>query len=296
MKVSRHARKAVIPVAGLGTRFLPASKAQPKEMFPLVDKPLIQYAVEEAVASGLEEIILVTSRDKESIEEHFDTDEELEAFLESRGKNEEAALVRQVGQLANIISVRQKRPLGLGHAVLCARDLVGEEPFAVLLPDNLIDAATPCTRQLLDVHAERGGCVLATQALEGAGIEEHGVLAVEPVADQRFPERLFRVTDMVEKPAAAEAPSRFVIIGRYLLEPEIFALLGATPPGRGGEIQLTDALRTYALQKTVHAYRFEGVHFDAGTKLGFLRANVHYALRDPALGPEFRDYLKTLKL
>ena len=296
MSAARRVRKAVLPVAGLGTRFLPASKAQPKEMFPLVDKPLIQYAVEEAVASGLEEIILVTSRDKESIEEHFDTDEELEAFLESRGKREEAALVRQIGQLANVVSVRQKRPLGLGHAVLCARELVGEESFVVLLPDNLIDAATPCTQQLLDVHAARGGCVLATLALEGAGIEEHGVLAVEPVADQRFPERLFRVTDMVEKPAVAEAPSRFVIIGRYVLEPEIFALLDSTPPGRGGEIQLTDALRTYALQKTVHAYRFEGTHFDAGTKLGFLRANVHYALRDPALGPEFRDYLKSLKL
>jgi UTP--glucose-1-phosphate uridylyltransferase len=296
VSAAARVRKAVLPVAGLGTRFLPASKAQPKEMFPLVDKPLIQYAVEEAVASGLEEIILVTSRDKESIEEHFDTDEELEAFLESRGKSEEAALVRQMGQLANVVSVRQKRPLGLGHAVRCARELVGEEPFVVLLPDNLIDSEVPCTRQLLEVHARTGGSVVATLALEGEGIEEHGVLAVEPVADQRFGDRLLRVTDMVEKPAAAEAPSRFVIIGRYVLEPEIFGALEATPPGRNGEIQLTDALRTCARQNRVHAYRFEGDHFDAGNKLGFLRASVHYALRDPALGREFRSYLKSLKL
>jgi len=292
----RQVTKAVLPVAGLGTRFLPASKAQPKEMFPLVDKPLIQYAVEEAVASGIEDIILVTSRDKESIEEHFDSDEELEAFLESRGKKEEAALVRQMGQLANVISVRQKRPLGLGHAVRCARELVGEEPFAVLLPDDLIDAATPCLRQLLDVHAARGGCVVATRAVEGAEVESYGVASVELVEDARWRERLFRVTEMVEKPALAEAPSPYVIIGRYVLEPEIFALLDSTPPGHGGEIQLTDALRAYARQKCVYAYRFEGTHYDAGTKLGYLRASVHYALRDPALGPEFRTYLKSLRL
>ena len=296
MSAARRVSKAVLPVAGLGTRFLPASKAQPKEMFPLVDKPLIQYAVEEAVASGIEDIILVTSRDKESIEEHFDTDEELEAFLESRGKNSEAALVRQMGRLANVISVRQKGPLGLGHAVQCARELVGEEPFVVLLPDNLIDAATPCTRQLLDVHAALGGCVLATRAVEGAEIEEYGVLGVEAIADERFPERLFRVTEMVEKPTVAQAPSRFAVIGRYVLEPEVFDLLASTPPGRGGEIQLTDALRAYARQKNAYAYRFEGIHHDAGTKLGYLRASVHYALRDPALGSAFRDYLKSLKL
>lgn len=296
MSSGRRVRKAVLPVAGLGTRFLPASKAQPKEMFPLVDKPLIQLAVEEAVASGIEDIILVTSQGGESIEEHFTADEELEQLLRSRGLEEEAELVRRVSRLANITSVRQTRPRGLGDAVGCARDLVGEEPFAVLLPDDLIDAATPCTRQLLEVYAAHGGCVVATEEVHGAEVERYGVMGVEPVKDERWPGRLFRVREMVEKPKLAEAPSSYVIIGRYILEPEIFAFIQATPPGRGGEIQLTDALRRCAQAGPVYAYRFEGQRLDAGNKLGWLEASVHYALRHPELGLAFRDYLKSLKL
>jgi len=289
-------RKAVLPVAGLGTRFLPASKAQPKEMFPLVDKPLIQYAVEEAAASGIEDIILITSRDKEAIEEHFDADEEFEAFLESRGKREEAEIVRQVGQLANVISVRQKKPLGLGHAVSCARELVGREPLAVLLPDDLIDAPIPCTKQMLEFYADHPGCVVATKEVHGPEVERYGVMGVEQVEEARWGGRLFRVTAMVEKPALAEAPSPYVVVGRYVLEPEIFDILEATPPGRGGEIQLTDALRLYLWEHTVYAFRFEGDHLDAGTTQGLLQANVHYALKHPALGQGFREYLKSLKL
>lgn len=296
MSARRRVRKAVLPVAGLGTRFLPASKAQPKEMFALVDKPLIQHAVEEAVASGIEDIILVTGRGKEAIEGHFAADEGLQQLLAGRGLKEEAELVRQVGRLANVISVRQERPLGLGHAIGCARERVGEEPFAVLLPDDLIDASTPCTRQLLEVYAERGGCVIAAEEVPEAEIERYGVLGVEAVADSRWPGRLFRVTQMVEKPRRAEAPSAFAVVGRYILEPEIFDLIAATPPGRGGEIQLTDALRRCPDGCPVYAFRFEGQRLDAGDKLGWLRASVHYALRHPELGPAFRDYLKSLKL
>lgn len=296
MSARGKVRKAVLPVAGLGTRFLPATKAQPKEMLPVVDKPLIQYAVEEAVASGIEDIILVTSHGKDSIEEHFDTDHELVKLLKSRGKGEEAALVSQTGELANVISVRQKEPLGLGHAVGCARDAVGSEPFAVILPDDVIDSPTPCTRQLLEVHATHPGCIIATEEVRGAAIERYGVMAVEPAGDTRWQERLHRVTDMVEKPKAADAPSPYVVIGRYILEPEIFDLIDSTRPGRGGEIQLTDALLAFARQKAVYAFAFEGRHNDAGNKLGFLRATVHYALKHPELGPPFRDYLKSLKL
>jgi UTP--glucose-1-phosphate uridylyltransferase len=294
-RAPRRVRKAVMPVAGLGTRFLPATKAQPKEMLPLVDKPLIQYAVEEAVASGIEDIILVTSHGKDSIEEHFDHDADLVILLESRGKTKEAQIVREIGKLANVISVRQKQPLGLGHAVGCARDLVDDEPFAVILPDDIMDAATPCTRQLIDVYDAYGGCVIATEQVYGPAIETKGVMAVEPVAEKRWPDRLFRVSDMVEKPKQAEAPSPYAVVGRYILEPEIFDLIEQTPPGRGGEIQLTDALVRFAKQKPTYALAIEGLHFDAGTKLGFLHANVHYALKHAEYGPTFRDYLKSLK-
>ncbi|MFQ5663619.1 MAG: UTP--glucose-1-phosphate uridylyltransferase [Terriglobia bacterium] len=303
MSETRTVRKAVLPVAGLGTRFLPATKAQPKEMLPLVDKPLIQYAVEEAVASGIEDIILVTGPGKEAIEDHFDSDANLVRLLEKRGKKEEAEVVRRVGQLANVFSVRQKKPLGLGHAVGCARDLVGAEPFAVILPDDIIDAPVPCTRQLLEVHAARGGCVVATAEVYGPAIERYGVMGVEPAAPDPggarptpWKNRLFRVTELVEKPKEAEAPSPYVVIGRYILEPEIFAVIDSTPPGRGGEIQLTDALLRFAREKAVYAFAFDGHHNDAGNKPGFLRATVHYALKHPELGPAFRDYLKSLKL
>lgn len=295
----RKVRKAVMPVAGLGSRFLPATKAQPKEMLPLVDKPLIQYAVEEAVSSGIEDIILVTSHGKDAIEEHFDTAHDLAKLLDSRGKVEEAAMVRKVGELADVISVRQKEPLGLGHAIGCARDMVGDEPFAVLLPDDVIDSPTPCIRQLLEVHAAYGGCVIATEEVRGPGIERYGVMAVEKInqpKETRWQERLFRVTDMVEKPKESEAPSPYVVIGRYVLEPDIFDIIEQTRPGRGGEIQLTDSLLAYARTKSVYAFAFEGKHNDAGNKPGFLRATVHYALKHPELGPSFRDYLRSLKL
>jgi len=296
VSAARKVRKAVMPVAGLGTRFLPATKAQPKEMLPLVDKPLIQYAVEEAVASGIEDIILVTSHGKDSIEEHFDTNRELEQLLDRRGRTAEAEAIRKIGEMANVISVRQKAPLGLGHAVGCARDLVANEPFVVILSDDVMDAATPCTRQLLEVYEAYGGCVIATEGVQGPAIETKGVMAVESMNDERWNDRLFRVTDMVEKPALAEAPSPYVVVGRYVLEPEIFQIIEETPPGRGDEIQLTDALLRFAREKAVYALAFEGLHFDAGNKLGFLNANVHYALKHSTLAPAFRDYLKSLKL
>ena len=296
MSTNKKVRKAVLPVAGLGTRFLPATKAQPKEMLPVVDKPLIQYAVEEAVASGIEDIILVTSHGKDSIKEHFNADHDLVSLLESRGKQDEAALVRRTGELANVFSVRQEEPLGLGHAVGCARDAVGDEPFVVILPDDVIDSPLPCTQQLLEVYAAHGGCIIATEEVHGSAIERYGVMAVELVGDTRWAGRLHRVTDMVEKPKASEAPSPYVVIGRYILEPEIFDLIDSTKPGRGGEIQLTDALLAFARQKAVYAFAFEGRHNDAGNKLGFLRATVHYALKHPELGPPFRDYLRSLKL
>jgi UTP--glucose-1-phosphate uridylyltransferase len=288
MRIARHVRKAVIPVAGLGTRFLPATKAQPKEMITLVDKPLIQYAVEEAVASGIEEIILVTSPGKEVIEDHFDANPELERELAARGKAAEARVVREVAELANVVSVRQKKPLGLGHAVGCARDLVAGEPFAVLLPDEVIDGQVPCTRQLLDVHAGRGGCVVATLKVRGAEIASYGVMKVEPVEGQW----LYRVRGLVEKPKPQQAPSPWVIVGRYVLEPEIFDILAETPPGRGGEIQLTDALARYAAEKPMYAVAFRGERFDAGNKAGLLKATLHFAGKHPELARALRAYLK----
>ncbi len=291
MKVARHVRKAVIPVAGMGTRFLPATKAQPKEMLTLVDKPLIQYAVEEAVASGIEEIILVTSPGKEVIEDHFDANPELERELAARGKAVEARAVREVAELASVVSVRQKKALGLGHAIGCARDLVGGEPFAVLLPDEVIDARVPCTRQLLDVHAGRGGCVVATQKVRGAEIASYGVMKVEPLEGKW----LFRARGLVEKPAPRQAPSPWVIVGRYVLEPEIFDILAETPPGRGGEIQLTDALARYAAEKPMYAVAFSGERFDAGNKAGLLRATLHFAGKNRELSQVLRAYLRASK-
>ena len=292
----KKVRTAVMPVAGLGTRFLPATKAQPKEMLPLVDKPLIQYAVEEAVASGIEDIILVTSHGKDSIEEHFDTDRGLIRLLEDRGKQEEASLVRRIGEMANVISVRQKEPLGLGHAVGCAADLVGNEPFAVILPDDVIDSGVPCLKQLLEAREAVGGCVIATRAVHDEEIERYGVLAVETIEDEKWKDKLHRVTDMVEKPKAADAPSPYIVVGRYLLEGETFSHIENTKPGRGGEIQLTDALGEFAKQGKMHALEFEGIQHDAGNKLGFLKATVHYGLKHSEFGNTFRDYLKTLKL
>jgi UTP--glucose-1-phosphate uridylyltransferase len=286
-------RKAVFPAGGLGTRFLPATKVIPKEMLALVDKPIIQYGVEEAIASGIEHIIIVTGRGKGTIEDHFDHSFELDAMLELRGKHELLAVSQGVSSLARISYVRQKEPLGLGHAVLCAKDLVGDEPFAVILPDDVIDAETPCLKQMLAVFDEKGGAVLATQTVEGPEISAYGVLAgsQDPVN-----KRIFNCTGMVEKPKFADAPSKQAIIGRYVLTPRIFELLEKTRPGAGGEIQLTDGLKALLKEEKIFGYTFEGKRFDAGDKLGMLEATVEFALKRPDLGPQLRAYLKGLKL
>ncbi len=296
MNSPRKIRKAVLPAAGLGTRFLPASKAVPKEMLPLVDKPLIQHAVEEAVASGIEEIILVTRPGKTAIEEHFDPNGYLARILKKLGKQQEAESLWHLARRARFHFVQQTSPLGLGHAVGCARRLVGNEPFVVILPDDIMDCPVPCTKQLLDVYAALGRSVVATQQVRGLNIERGGVLKVEPVKCIRWRGRLFRVTDMVEKPKRAKAPSPYGIIGRYVLEPQIFSFLDSLKPGHGGEIQLTDAVRLLAKEQTVYAFAFQGHHIDGGSKLGFLCATVRYAVKHPELGPAFRRYLKSLQL
>ncbi|MBI2816239.1 MAG: UTP--glucose-1-phosphate uridylyltransferase GalU [Acidobacteria bacterium] len=292
--MSRTVRKAVFPAAGLGTRFLPATKAQPKEMLPLVDKPLIQYAVEEAVNSGIDNIIIVTGRGKNAIEDHFDVAFELEKILESRGNYELLELVRQVSDLVKISYVRQKEALGLGHAVLAARELVGDEPFAVLLGDDVIDAEVPCLRQMLESFEKYAGSMVAIQEVPKQDISSYGVISGTAIDSSN---RVYKVSDMVEKPSAESAPSNLAIIGRYILEPEIFDTLSCTRPGRGGEIQLTDGLRgLLARGKSIYGYRFEGKRYDAGGKLGFLTATVEFALKRPDLGETFRQYLKSLRL
>jgi len=289
-------RKAVFPAAGLGTRFLPATKAQPKEMLPLVDKPLIQYGVEEAIHSGIKNMIIVTGRGKTAIEDHFDVSFELEQLLESRGKQDLLSVVRNVSDMIDVAYVRQKEALGLGHAVLRARDMVGAEPFAVVLSDDVIDAEIPCLRQLLDIHEFFTAPVLAVMEVPKESISSYGVVDAEPVSHNGCKDRLFRIRDMVEKPKAAEAPSNLAIIGRYVLTPEIFDCLTEVEPGSGGEIQLTDGLKQLLRSRPVYAYRFEGKRYDAGDKLGFLMATVEFALQRHDLGQPFREYLKGLKL
>ena len=291
--MSNRVRKAVFPAGGLGTRFLPATKVIPKEMLALVDKPIIQYGVEEAIASGIEHIIIITGRGKGAMEDHFDHSFELDATLEKRGKSDLLAVSRGVATMARVSYVRQKEPLGLGHAVLCAKELVGDEPFAVLLPDDVIDAEVPCIKQMIDVFDERGGSILATQTVEGPGISAYGVLAGSP--DAANP-RIYNCTGMVEKPRFEDAPSRQAIIGRYVLTPRVFELLEQTQPGAGGEIQLTDGIKALLKEEKVFGYTFEGKRFDAGDKFGMLQATVEFALKRPDLGPRFRDYLKTLAL
>jgi UTP--glucose-1-phosphate uridylyltransferase len=291
--MSKRVRKAVFPAAGLGTRFLPAAKAIPKEMLPLVDKPIIQYGVEEAIASGIEHMIFVTARGKGAIEDHFDISYELDAALERKGKQELLALSRSVSSLARISYVRQKEPLGLGHAVLCAKELVGDEPFAVLLPDDVMDAEPPCLKQLINVFNERGGSVLATQTIEGPGISAYGVLSGSP--DSANP-RIYNCTGMVEKPKFEEAPSKQAIVGRYVLTPRVFTLLEQTTPGAGGEIQLTDGILALLKEEKVFGYTFAGRRFDAGDKFGMLQATVEFALKRPEFADKFRAYLKTLNL
>jgi UTP--glucose-1-phosphate uridylyltransferase len=289
-------RKAVFPAAGLGTRFLPATKAQPKEMLPLVDKPLIQYGVEEAIQSGIQNILIVTGRGKSAIEDHFDVSFELEQMLESRGKNKLLESVRAVSDMIDVAYIRQKEALGLGHAVLRARDLVGPEPFAVVLSDDVIDSATPCLRQLLDVYEYFGAAVVALMEVPEEKVSAYGIVDAEPVDHNGSRERLFRIRSMVEKPSRANAPSRLAIIGRYVLTPEIFNALEAVPPGAGGEIQLTDGLKHLLKSRPVYGLKFEGKRYDAGDKLGFLKATVEFALRRPDLGVAFREYLKSLDL
>jgi UTP--glucose-1-phosphate uridylyltransferase len=288
-------RKAVFPAAGLGTRFLPATKAQPKEMLPLVDKPLIQYGVEEAIHSGIQDILIVTGRGKTAIEDHFDVSFELEQLLEARNKKDLLALVRSVSDV-NIAYVRQREALGLGHAVLRARDMVGHEPFAVVLSDDVIDAEIPCLRQLLDIYEFFGASVLALMEVPPDSISAYGVVDAEPVAHKGCGDRLYRIRSMVEKPARNEAPSNLAIIGRYILTPEIFASIEATAPGALGEIQLTDGLKHLLRNRPIYGYRFEGTRYDAGDKLGFLEATVEFALKRYDLGGPFRDYLKSLNL
>jgi len=292
----KRVRKAVLPVAGLGTRFLPATKAQPKEMLPVVDKPLIQYAVEECIASGIENIIFVTGRGKNAIEDHFDSAPELEHFLEERGKPHQAQMVREISGGLHFSYTRQSEAQGLGHAVLCARELVGDEPFAVLLGDVIMDGAVPATRSLVEVWEATGQGAITVQRVERARLHLYGVIAASPGNQPRWGDSLLRVTDLVEKPEAGKAPSNLGVTGRYVLPPEIFDYLEKTTPGSGGEIQLTDALQTLAHGPGLWAHVYEGKTHDAGDKLGFLKATVEFALKDAKLGPDFRDYLRELKL
>jgi UTP--glucose-1-phosphate uridylyltransferase len=292
--MTKKVRKAVFPAAGLGTRFLPATKAQPKEMLPLVDKPIIQYGVEEAVASGCDQIIIVTGRGKSAIEDHFDVSYELEKMLEERGKTDLLQIVRQISDLIHIAYVRQKEALGLGHAVLTARELVGDEPFAVLLADDVIDARVPCLKQMMEIFNQTQCSILATQVVEGPGISAYGVLEGKPVPGSNG--RLYEVTSLVEKPRPEEAPSNLAVIGRYILTPTVFETLSDIKAGAGGELQLTDGLKQLLKKEKIYGYVFEGKRHDTGDKLGFLKATVEFALKRTDLGGPLREYLKTLNL
>jgi UTP--glucose-1-phosphate uridylyltransferase len=291
--MAKKVRKAVFPAAGMGTRFLPATKAQPKEMLPLVDKPIIQYGVEEALASGCDQIIIVTGRGKSAIEDHFDMSYELEKMLEQRGKTELLALVQNVSKMVDVAYVRQKEAKGLGHAVLMAKELVGDEPFAVILPDDIVDAEIPCLKQMLEIYNETGASVLATEVIEGPAISAYGVLDASPVSGR---DDIFEVRNLVEKPKLKDAPSKLAIIGRYVLTPRIFELLQSTRPGTGGELQLTDGMKELLKHEKIYGYTFKGKRHDAGDKLGMLKATVEFALKREDLGPDFRAYLKNLQL
>ena len=280
-------KKAVFPVAGLGTRFLPATKSSPKEMLPLIDKPLVQYVVEEAVASGIEQILFVTGRGKRSIEDHFDISVELEAHLYDKGKDRELSRVREIAEMVDIFYVRQRQALGLGHAILCAKDFIGNEPFAVLLGDDIIDSERPCLQQLLDVFNTRHGSVLALEKVPLENISSYGCVRANAVS-----ERVFDVVDMVEKPARKDAPSDMAIIGRYVLTPRIFGILEQQEPGKGGEIQLTDAILRLSKEEKVYGCLFEGLRHDCGDKLGFLKATVDMALKRDEFRQEFEAYLR----
>jgi UTP--glucose-1-phosphate uridylyltransferase len=290
----RTVRKAVFPAAGLGTRFLPATKAQPKEMLPLVDKPIIQYGVEEALAAGCDQIIIITGRGKSAIEDHFDVSYELEKMLEEKGKRDLLKIVRQISDMIHVAYVRQKEALGLGHAILTARELVGHEPFAALLADDVIDAKVPCLKQLMNVFDEKQNSVIAIQMIDGPAISSYGAIKAKEVAGTGG--KLYEVLDLVEKPKLADAPSNLAVIGRYILTPTVFETLSNIKPGAGGELQLTDGLRGLLKKEKLYAYIYEGRRHDTGDKLGFLKATVEFALKREDLGEEFRKYLKGLKL
>ena len=280
-------KKAVFPVAGLGTRFLPATKSTPKEMMPLIDKPLVQYVVEEAVASGIEQILFVTGRGKRAIEDHFDIAFELESLLQDKGKEAELHQVRQISEMAKIFFVRQKQALGLGHAILCAKEFVGSEPFAVLLGDDIIDAPVPCLAQLLEVYENYRASVLALEKVPMVNISSYGCVRAHALAD-----RVYEVLDLVEKPAIIDAPSDLAIIGRYILTPGIFPILEDQAPGKGGEIQLTDAIKRLGRQESIYGCQFQGMRHDCGDKLGFLKATVDMALKRDEFNGAFEEYLR----
>lgn len=288
----KKVRKAIIPAAGLGTRFLPATKAQPKEMLPIVDKPTIQYIVEEAVASGIEDILIITGRGKRAIEDHFDHTLEVELLLEQKGNLDLLDLVHNISNMVDIHYVRQKQPRGLGHAVYCARKFIGDEPFAVLLGDDVIVSKTPCLKQLMEVYHNEGGSVLGVQRVGLADVSKYGI--VEP--DGTSGGQTVKVKSLVEKPSVEAAPSDIAVLGRYIIEPEIFDILAKTEPGAGGEIQLTDALKVLADQKSMFAHVFEGKRYDVGDKMGFLQATVEFALSRSDLGAQFAAYLQKLVL
>ena len=289
-------RKAVLPAAGWGTRFLPATKAQPKEMLPLVDKPVIQYAVEEAVAAGIEQVIIVTSSQKRAIEDHFDLNYELEHLLEEKGEIEKLRLVRHISDLADIAYVRQKEQLGLGHAVLMAKDLIGHEPFAVMLPDDVLVGDRPCIGQLIHVYQQLHGSVVAVMRVPPEDTQRYGVIGGTQLTEGPDHDRTYRVSSIVEKPEPEVAPSDLAVIGRYVLTPKIFEKLEQTQRGSGGEIQLTDAIHALMEEQPVFGYAFEGKRYDAGTTMGWLRASVELALARPDTGTEFRDYLRSLDI
>ena len=286
--MSKSVKKAIIPAAGLGTRFLPATKAQAKEMLPIVDKPTLQYIIEEAIESGIEEILIVTGRNKKSIEDHFDRSVELELELEQKGKTAMLEMVQDISNMVNIHYIRQKEPKGLGHAIHCAKSFIGDEPFAVLLGDDIVDASTPCLKQMIDAYDEYKTTVLGVQEVAKENVDKYGILDVKHIED-----RVYKVKDMVEKPSIEEAPSNIAILGRYIITPEIFNILENQAPGKGGEIQLTDALQTLATKEAIYAYNFEGRRYDVGDKLGFLEATVDFALKRPELRDDFIEFLKT---
>ena len=289
MTAIKQVRKAVIPAAGLGTRFLPATKATPKEMLPIVDKPTIQYIIEEALASGIEDILIITGRSKRAIEDHFDRSIELELNLAAGGKAQELEMVKKISDI-RIHYIRQKEPRGLGHAILCAKQFIGDEPFAVLLGDDVVDGEVPALKQLMDVYDKTGASVLGVQEVPQEKVSAYGIVASEPTAEPRT----FTVSDMVEKPGVEEAPSRLAVLGRYIINPEVFPILEATKPGRGNEIQLTDALKELAKLQKMYAYNFEGRRYDVGDKQGFLEATVEMALKRPDLKDKFLAYLQTI--